>query len=58
MKSRKIVLMNLFAGQQGDPDIENRLVDTNGKKRENEQRAALKYIITIDEIDSRQEFAL
>ena len=58
MKSRKIVLMNLFAGQQGDTDIENRLVDTNGKKRENEQRVALKYIITIDEIDSRQEFAL
>ena len=58
MKSRKIVLMNLFAGQQGDTDIENRLVDTNGKKRENEQRVALKYIITIDEIDSRQEFVL
>ena len=28
MESRKIVLMNLFAGQNGDADIEDRLVDT------------------------------
>ena len=26
--SRKRVLMNLFTGQDRDPDIENRLVDT------------------------------
>ena len=28
MESRKTVLMNLFAGQNSDTDIENRLVDT------------------------------
>ena len=28
MKSRKIVLMNLFAGSDRDGDLENRLVDT------------------------------
>ena len=28
MKSRKMVLINLFAGQSGDTDIENRLVAT------------------------------
>ena len=28
MESRKMVLMNLFAGQHGDTDVENRLVAT------------------------------
>ena len=28
MESRKMVLMNLFAGSSGDADIENGLVDT------------------------------
>ena len=31
MESRKMILMNLFAGQPGDADIENRLMDTVGK---------------------------
>ena len=31
MESRKMVLMNLFAGQPGDADIENRLMDTVGE---------------------------
>jgi hypothetical protein len=31
MESRKVVLMNLFAGQPGDADIENTLVDTVGE---------------------------
>ena len=31
MKSRKMVLMNLFAGKYGGTDIENRLVDTVGE---------------------------
>ena len=30
MESRKMVLMNLFAGQHGDTDVENRLVATVG----------------------------
>ena len=31
MESRKMVLMNLFAGQPGDADIENTLVDPVGE---------------------------
>ena len=31
MESRKMVLMNLFAGSSGDEDIENRLVDILGE---------------------------
>ena len=31
MESRKVILMNLFAGQPGDADIENRLMDTVGE---------------------------
>ena len=33
MQSRKMVLMNLFAGQRGNEDLENRLVDMEGKER-------------------------
>ena len=32
MESRKMVLVNLFAGSNRDADIENRLVDTVGKE--------------------------
>ena len=31
MESRKMVLMNLFAGQSGDADLENTLLDTVGE---------------------------
>ena len=31
MESRKMILMNLFAGQPGDANIENRLMDTVGE---------------------------
>ena len=31
MESRKMVLMNLFAGQPGDAHLENTLVDTVGE---------------------------
>ena len=31
MESRKIVLMSYFQGRNGDADIENRLVDTEGE---------------------------
>ena len=34
LESRKTLLMNLFAGSIGEADIENRLVDTVGKERE------------------------
>ena len=45
MKSRKMVLMSLFAGQSGDTDIENRLVDTGGKERVRQMaRVARKHI--------------
>ena len=32
MESRKMVLMNLFAGISGDADIKNRVVDTVREK--------------------------
>ena len=32
MESRKRVLMNLFAGSNGDADTETRLVDTAGER--------------------------
>lgn len=33
MESRKMEPMNLFARQNRDVDVDNRLVDTAGKKR-------------------------
>ena len=47
MESRKIILMKLFAGQNRDPDIENRLVDTvrGGEGGTNQEKVALKYIL-------------
>ena len=32
MESRKIVLMNLFVGQNRDADVENRLVDPESEE--------------------------
>ena len=34
MESRKMILMNLFSGQQWDADIENRLMVIAGGKKE------------------------
>ena len=34
LESRKMLLLNLFAGSNGEADTENRLVDTVGKERE------------------------
>ena len=34
MGSRKMVLMNLFAGSNRDADIENRLMDTVGQGKD------------------------
>ena len=43
MESRKMILMNLFAGSSGD--TENRLVDTVGKERMGQiERVAWKHI--------------
>ena len=48
MKSRKMVLMNLFAGKNEDADIENKLVDI---AREGEggktEKVALTYIYIV-----------
>ena len=33
MESRKVVLVSLFAGSNGDTDVEDRLVCTVGQKR-------------------------
>ena len=32
MKSKKMVLMNLFQGSNGETDIENRLIGTEGRE--------------------------
>jgi len=32
MKSKKMVLMNLFQGSNGETDIENRLIGTGGRE--------------------------
>ena len=34
MESRKIVLMNLFAGQNRDTDVENRFVDPENEEED------------------------
>ena len=40
-----MVLMNIFAGQKRDTDVENGLVDTGGKGRVGRsERVALMYI--------------
>ena len=33
MESRKIILMNLLQGRNGDADVENRLVEAVGEER-------------------------
>ena len=47
MKSGKMVLMNLFAGQNGDTDIENRFLDTRreGESETNGQSSMKTYIL-------------
>ena len=47
MKSGKTVLMNLFAGQNGDTDIENRFLDTRreGESETNGQSSMKTYIL-------------
>ena len=45
MKSRKIVLVKLFAERKGDAGIENGLVDMMGKERvEQIEKIVLRYI--------------
>ena len=59
MESRKMVLMNLLQGSNGDTGIENKPVDTEGEVRWNEWRKQLGNIyITICKIESKWEFAL
>ena len=38
MKSRKMVLMNLFAGKNGDTNVKNELVDSVGGREWDEMR--------------------
>ena len=45
MKSRRIVLVNLFAERKGDAGIEHGLVDMMGKERvEQTEKVSLRYI--------------
>ena len=60
MESRKIVPMNLFAGQQWE--TENRLMDMGSKREEGEGEmygeSNMETYITICRTDSQWEFAL
>ena len=45
MESRKMLLMSLFSGSKAEADIENRFLDTEGKKRVGQiERAPWKHI--------------
>ena len=45
VKSRKLILINLFSCRNRDADIENRLVDTEGEVEVGQiERVALKHI--------------
>ena len=59
MESRKMVLMNLFAGQQWR-HIENRLVDKGGGEKEEYRMCGEnnRKHITVCKIDSQREFAV
>ena len=62
MESRRMVLVNLFAGSNGDADIENRLVDTVGKEMVGQmKRVTWKHICCcccICKIESQWAFAV
>ena len=61
MESRKIVLMNLFAGQQWRNRLENRLMDTRGgEEGEGEMygESNMGTYNTICKIDSQWELAV
>ena len=49
MKSGKMILMNLFAGQNGDTDRENRFVDTrrDGESETNGESSMKTYILPL-----------
>ena len=59
MESRKMVLKNLFTGQQWrETDIENRLMDMGRGEDEMYGKSNMETYITICKIDSQQEFAV
>ena len=58
MESRKMALMNLFAGQQGETDIENQPMDTvGGEEGEDEMfgESNMETYNTICKTDSQWE---
>ena len=61
MESRKMVLMNLLQGSNGETDIENRLMDTRGgEEGEGEMygESNMGTYNTICKIDSQWKFAV
>ena len=59
MESRKMVLMNLFAGRHGDADVENRLWTQWGKERLGRiERVAWRRVPYHMTIDTKRGFAV
>ena len=59
MESRKMVPINLFAGSNGETDIENRFMNSGrGEERVGCIESHMETYITICKIDSQQEFAI
>ena len=62
VKSIKTVLMNLFAEQHGDTDIENKLMDMAGAGGKGEGgryvKTNMETYISLCEIDNQWEFAV
>ena len=56
MESRRMVVMNLFAGSRGDVDTENRLMDTEGGSGEERvgQTERATWKLTRHQVDTRQ----
>ena len=59
MESRKMVLMSLLQGSNGDADIENRLLDTvgEGEGGTNGKSSIRTYTLPYATLDSQGEFA-
>ena len=58
MESRKMALMNLFAGQQGETDIENQPMDTGGGEEGEDEmfgESNMETYNTISKTDSQCE---
>ena len=58
MEFRKMVLRNLFTGNNGETDMENILIDMGRGEDETYGKGNMETYITICEIDNQEEFAV